>query len=73
MLKKQGVKIAQLAMIGFYLLGLVAFLIIGDLSTTMNKVLFGLFIILVLRELIRYYVLYLKPKQKKADVDKQTD
>ncbi|GEN57139.1 hypothetical protein GCM10012290_17840 [Halolactibacillus alkaliphilus] len=66
-MKKQNVKIAQLAMISFYLLGLVAFLIIGDLSTTMNKVFFGLFLVLVLRELFRYYVLYLRPKQNNGD------
>lgn len=67
MMKKQNVKIAQLAMISFYLLGLVAFLIIGDLSTTINKVFFSLFLVLVLRELFRYYVLYVRPKRNNGD------
>ncbi|MBM7540253.1 hypothetical protein [Amphibacillus cookii] len=41
-------------MIGFYLLGLIAFLLIGDLTETINQVLFGLFFLIVLREVIRF-------------------
>lgn len=47
-------RIFQGIMIGFYLLGLIAFLIIGDLSETINQILFGIFLLVVLREVTRY-------------------
>ncbi|WP_440895030.1 hypothetical protein ACS127_10690 [Amphibacillus sp. Q70] len=47
-------RIFQGIMIVFYLLGLIAFLIIGDLSETMHQVLFGIFLLVVLHEIIRY-------------------
>lgn len=42
-------------MLGFYLLGLIAFLIIGDLSSTINQILFALFLLIVIRESLRFY------------------
>ena len=61
MRKTGGMKIVQQLMLGFYLLGLIAFLIVGDLSTTMNKVILGLFVLLIVRESMRYYIHYVKP------------
>lgn len=63
MRKTGGMKIVQQLMLGFYLLGLIAFLIVGDLSTTMNKVILGLFVLLIVRESMRYYIHYVKPNK----------
>lgn len=63
MSKTSGMKVVQQLMLGFYLLGLVAFLIVGDLSTTMNKVILGLFVVLIVRESMRYYIHYIKPNK----------
>lgn len=67
MRKTGGMKIVQQLMLGFYLLGLIAFLIVGDLSTTMNKVILGLFILLIVRESMRYYIHYVKPNKAKEN------
>ncbi len=63
MRKTSGMKMVQQLMLGFYLLGLIAFLIVGDLSTTMNKVILGLFVLLIVRESMRYYIHYVKPNK----------
>lgn len=63
MKNQNSMKTINLLMIGFYVLGLVAFLLIGDLSTTINKVLFGLFLLLILRESVRYYLKYIKDQK----------
>lgn len=68
MRKTGGMKIVQQLMLGFYLLGLIAFLIVGDLSTTMNKVILGLFILLIVRESMRYYIHYVKSSKAKQNV-----
>ncbi|GEM02079.1 hypothetical protein SAMN05421839_10526 [Halolactibacillus halophilus] len=68
MRKTDGMKIVQQLMLGFYLLGLIAFLIVGDLTTTMNKVILGLFILLIVRESMRYYIHYVKPNKAKENV-----
>ncbi|WP_067843188.1 hypothetical protein [Amphibacillus sediminis] len=53
-------------MLVFYLLGLIAFLVIGDLTDTVNQILFGVFVIIVLREVVRY-VRRLKRDQDETD------
>lgn len=63
--QKPDWRIYQGIMIIFYFLGLVAFLIIGDLEETIQKVLFAIFLIVVIREVYRYVVRLKKEKEKK--------
>jgi len=60
--KKIDWRIFHGGMIVFYLLGAVAFLIIGDLSNTLNQFLFAAFLLLVLREVIQFVIRWRKEK-----------
>lgn len=53
-LKKMDWRIFHGGMIVFYLLGAVAFLIIGDLSDRLTQLLFAAFILLVIRRVIQF-------------------
>lgn len=57
-------RIAHGLMIGFYILGIIAFSIIGDLSEWINQIIFAIFVIVIIREIWRYADRYRRERQK---------
>ncbi|SEN69796.1 hypothetical protein SAMN04488134_101664 [Amphibacillus marinus] len=51
---KQNWRLMHGLMISFYLLGLLAFVVIGDLSAPVNRVLFTVFLIIIIQEIFKY-------------------
>ncbi|HHU20720.1 MAG TPA: hypothetical protein GXZ58_11020 [Bacilli bacterium] len=57
-------RIAHGLMIGFYILGIIAFSLIGDLSDLINQIIFGVFVLAIIREIWRFIDRYRREKQK---------
>lgn len=57
-------------MIGFYVLELIAFSIISDLSVTLNKIIFLIFVAAIIRGISRYVNRLKQEKQRKGLINK---
>ncbi|GAA4063688.1 hypothetical protein [Amphibacillus indicireducens] len=57
-------RIAHGSMIGFYILGIIAFSLIGDLSELINQIIFGVFVLVIIREIWPFIDRYRREKQK---------
>lgn len=62
--KQKDWRIAHGLMIGFYILGIIAFSLIGDLSELINQIIFGVFVLAIIREIWRFVDRYRREKQK---------
>lgn len=52
--QKMDWRLAHGLMIGFYILGIIAFSLIGDLSELINQIIFAIFVIVIIREVWRF-------------------
>lgn len=62
--KKMDWRIVQGLMIVFYILGLIAFSIVGDLTQIINQIIIVLFVILIIREVTRFLKRLKKEREK---------
>jgi len=62
--KKMDWRLAHGLMVGFYILGAIAFSLIGDLSELLNQIIFAIFVIAIIREVWRFYERYKKEKRR---------
>ena len=62
--RKTDWRIVHGLMIVFYIFGIIAFVLIGDLSELINQIIFAIFVIVIIREVWRYADRYRRERQK---------
>ena len=62
--RKTDWRIVHGLMIVFYIFGIIAFALIGDLSELINQIIFGVFVLVIIREIWRYPDRYRRERQK---------